>query len=144
MHPMLIFDPIRTHTYPIRIKSIFTTLPTTMMRFMPCLLPPRTPSRAGVVSFLRDLRGDDVIVRHFSVSLFQTVALHPHFILTASTAADRWRGMEPLEIMAECDMLHRPRHGPLVDGRQDGRHDGGRVSSRTASSLFKGSREETP
>lgn len=59
------------------------------------------------VSFLRDLHGDDVVVRHFSVGLFATVALHPHLILNASAAAERWRSMEPLEVMAECDMLRR-------------------------------------
>lgn len=44
-----------------------------------------------LLTFLRDLRGDDVVLREHLLTLFRGVRLHPHLALSASAATERWR-----------------------------------------------------
>ena len=58
-----------------------------------------------LLSFLRDLRPSDAIVREFCVARFDGISLHPHFVLNGAAAGERWRAMAPLEIMSEIQDL---------------------------------------
>ena len=71
-----------------------------------CLFP------GPMLTFFRDLKGENAALRDHVGALLPNLALHPHLVLSAAAAHEQLKAWQPAEVLEQARLLTRVPRGP--------------------------------